>query len=177
MISLLICDVLPCNYSEQEIWVGDKSQGTYYNFFQDKNVDSGHKKWFNLLEYATYKWFWDVYTSNINLTTLNDEEIVMLDDIFGIVTFIHPRAVQNLLKNPTMLRKFIFIREKAKMRSPWVETRHHLYYIWHFFGFQILPNSYPSYDSTRNNNILESTRWISHLMTMESFFEIGRAHV
>ena len=88
MISLLICDVLPCNYSEQGIWL-----------------------------------------------TLNDEEIVMLDDIFGIVTFIHPRAVQNLLKNPAMLRKFIFIREKAKMRSSWVGKRHHLYYIWHFFGF------------------------------------------
>ena len=58
MISLLICDVLPCNYySEQGIWVGDKSQGTYYNFFKDKNVDSGRKKWFDLLEYTTYKWF------------------------------------------------------------------------------------------------------------------------
>ena len=51
-ISLLICDVLPCNYSEQGIWVGDKSQGTYYHFFQDKNVDSGRKKWFDLLEYT-----------------------------------------------------------------------------------------------------------------------------
>ena len=71
VISLLMCDVLPCNYSEQGILVGDKRQGTYYNFFQDKNVDSGHKKWFDLLEYTTYKWFWDVYTSNINLTTLN----------------------------------------------------------------------------------------------------------
>ena len=40
-----------------------------------KNVDSGCKKWFDLLQYTTYKWFWDVYTSNINLTTLNDEEI------------------------------------------------------------------------------------------------------
>ena len=30
MISLLLCDVLPCNYSEQGIWVGDQSQGTYY---------------------------------------------------------------------------------------------------------------------------------------------------
>ena len=61
-------------------------------------MDSGGKKWFDLIEYTTYKWFWDAYTNNINLTTLNDEEIVILDDIFRIVTFIHPRAVQNLLK-------------------------------------------------------------------------------
>ena len=93
MISLLICDVLPCNYSEQGIWVEDRSQGTYYNFFQDKNVDSDLKKWFDLLEYTRYKWFWDVCTNNIYLTTLNDEDIVMFDDIFEIVTFIHPRAV------------------------------------------------------------------------------------
>ena len=78
---------------------------------------------------------------------------------------------KKLLRTPLTLRKFIFIREKAKMRSSWVETRHHLYYIWHFFCFQILLNIYPSYDSTGNNNILESTRWISHLMTMESFFD------
>ena len=39
-----------------------------------------------------------ITTGTIGLTTLNDEEIVMLDDIFGIVTLIHPRAVQNLLK-------------------------------------------------------------------------------
>ena len=120
---------------------------------------------------TTYKWFWDVYTNAINLSTQNDEEIVMMDDIFRIMTFIHPRAVKNLLRTPPMLRNFIFIREKAKMRAPWVETRHHLYYIWPFFGFWILLNSYPSYDSTGNNNILESTRWISHLMTMESFFD------
>ena len=90
MISLLLCDVLPCNYSEQGIWVGDQSQGSYYNFFKDKNVDSGHKKWYDLLGSTTYKWFWDVYTNAINLSTLNDEEIVTMDDIFRIVTFIHP---------------------------------------------------------------------------------------
>ena len=46
--------MLPCNYSEQGIWVGDKSQGTYYNFFQDKNMDSGRKKWFDLLQISGF---------------------------------------------------------------------------------------------------------------------------
>ena len=36
MVSLLMCDVLPYNYSEQGIWVNDKSQGQYYNFFRNK---------------------------------------------------------------------------------------------------------------------------------------------
>ena len=170
MVSLLMCDVLPSNYSEQGIWVNDESQGQYYQFFKDKNVDTGRKKWLDLIGYTTYKWFWNVYSNLISLSTLNDEEIVMLDDLFEIVTFVHPPAVQFLLNNPPMLRKFIFIREKAKMKSLWVDTRHHLYYIWHFFGFRILPNSYPSYDSNKTNSIFNTTRWISKLMTLFDFF-------
>ena len=27
MVSLLMCDALPCNYSEQGIWLNDMSQG------------------------------------------------------------------------------------------------------------------------------------------------------
>ena len=104
-------------------------------FFKDKNVDSGRKKWLDLIGSSMYKWFWNVHSNMVSLTTLSDEEIVMIDDLFEIVTFVHPPAVQFLLNNPPMLRKFIFIREKAKMRSLWVDTRHYLYYIWHFFGF------------------------------------------
>ena len=44
-----MCDVLPYNYSEQDIWVNDKSQGQYYNFFRNKDVDSGCKRWLDLL--------------------------------------------------------------------------------------------------------------------------------
>ena len=40
MVSLLMCDVLPSNYSEQGIWVDDESQGKFYTFFKDKNVDT-----------------------------------------------------------------------------------------------------------------------------------------
>ena len=58
-----------------------------------KNVDSGRKKWLNLIGFTTYKWFWDVYTNMVSLTTLTDEEIVMMDDLFDIVTFIHPSAI------------------------------------------------------------------------------------
>ena len=122
MVSLLMCDVLPSNYSEQGIWVNDTSQGKYYNYFKDKDVDSGRKKWFNLLGITTYKWFWDVYTDLVRLSTLNDEEIILMDDIFEMVTFIHPSAVRSLLNNPPMLQKYIFIHKKAQIQSPWMET-------------------------------------------------------
>ena len=170
MVSLLMCDVLPSNYGEQGIWVGDESQGQYYQFFKDKNVDSGRKKWLDLLGITTYKWFWQVYTNTVSLSTLNDEEIVMMNDLFEIVTFIHPPAIRMLLSNTSMLQKFNDIKEKARIKSSWVETRHHLYYLWYFYGFQTLPNSYPSYDSTKNNLLSNTTRWISKLMTLDQFF-------
>ena len=54
MVSLLImCDVLPYNYSEQGIWVNDKSQGQYYNFFRNKDFDSACKRWLDLLTKKT----------------------------------------------------------------------------------------------------------------------------
>ena len=129
IISLLMCDVLPSNYSEQGIWVNDISQDQYYNYFKDKNVDSGRKKWLDLVSVSTYEWFWKVYTNSISLATLNDKDIVMLDDIFRIVTFLHPPAVRILLSDSTMLQKCMFIKEKATKMKFWVKTRHPLYYI------------------------------------------------
>ena len=53
IVFLLMCDVLPSNYSEQGIWVDDESQGKFYTFFKDKNVDTGRKKWYDLLTPST----------------------------------------------------------------------------------------------------------------------------
>ena len=43
IISLLMCDVVPCNYTEQGIWLNDESQGQYYVVFKDKIIDIGRK--------------------------------------------------------------------------------------------------------------------------------------
>ena len=49
-----------------------KSQGQNYNFFGNKDVDSGRKRWLDLLTKTTYDWFWKVYSNFISLATLND---------------------------------------------------------------------------------------------------------
>ena len=41
----------------------------------------------------------------------------MLHDIFDIVSFIHPRAVQILLHDSTMQKKYMFIKERLRMRD------------------------------------------------------------
>ena len=113
MISLLMCDVLPYNYTEQGILLNDESQGQYYKFFKDKIVDTRRKKWLDLLSISTYEWFWKVYAGSISITSLQDIDFVTLHDIFEIVSFIHPWAVQILLHDNTMQNKYMFIKEKA----------------------------------------------------------------
>ena len=93
-----MCDVLPCNYSEQGIWVDDESQGQYYNFFKDKDVEKGCKKWYDLITPTVYNWFWDVYTNYVGLPTLSDEQVVMLNDIFHIIKFINDDFKQHTKK-------------------------------------------------------------------------------
>ena len=171
MVSLIMCDVLPCNYSEQGIWVDDESQGRYYNFFKDKDVEKGRKKWYDLITPATYNWFWDIYTNYVGLSTLSDEQIVLLNDIFDIIKFINPPAIKMLLSVDSTVQKYMFIREKATICEPWVETRHHLYYIWIFYGFRPLPSGYPSYDPSGQNDIVNATRWVSKLMMTHDFYD------
>ena len=118
-----------------------------------------------------YDWFWKEYYNFISLATLNDMDIVILDNIFDIVTFIHPSAVQLLLNNCTILQKYMFIKEKASKRRFWVESRHHLFYIWYFFGYRALPEEYPSYDSTCMNEFHRATQWISNIMSLNDSFD------
>ncbi len=56
------------------------------------------------------------------------------------------------------------------MRSSWVDTRHHLWYMWYFYGFRTLPNSYYSYNTNKADCLSNSTRWLSKLMTLDQFF-------
>ena len=103
-------------------------EGKLYKFFKDNNVDTCRKKWYDLLTLSTYNWFWDVYIYHIDLTTLSEEQIVILNDIFDIIKFLNPMAIKILSSEDSTIEKYIFIREKARTCEPWVETRHHLYY-------------------------------------------------
>ena len=68
------------------------------------------------------------------------------------------------------LKNICLYVKKARICEPWVETRHHLYYAWIFYGFRMLPSDYPSYDSSGNNNINNTTRWVSKLMKTSEFY-------
>ena len=76
--------------------------------FEDKNVDTGQKKWYDFLTPSTYNWFWDVYSNYIGLTTLSDEHIVKLNDIFDIIKFINPKAIKILLSKDSTIENIYF---------------------------------------------------------------------
>ena len=76
-----------------------------------------------------------VERNGMSLTTLSDEQIVTVNDIFDIIKFIIHTAIKMLLSEDSTIEKCIFIREKVRLCEPWVETRHHLYYAWIFYGF------------------------------------------
>ena len=95
----------------------------------------------------------------------------MLNDIFDIIKFINPPAIKTLLLVDSTVQKYIFIQEKAKICEPWVETRHHLYYIWIFYGFRLLPSKYPSYNSSGHDDVVNATTCVSKLMLMYNFYD------
>ncbi len=106
----------------------------------------------------------------LKLGERSDEQVVMISDIFDIIKFIHHTAINMLLNDATMLQKHMCIIEKADLCKHWILTRHHLFYIWLFYGFRTLPTLYPSYDPSGNNKIANLTRWVSKTMKMEAFF-------
>ena len=169
--SLLMCDVLPKNYKEQGIWVNDPSQGRYYKFFSNLDIHQARRKWLNIISYDTYLWFWNVYNGSISLTTLSDEEFVKLHDLFDIIKFIHPKSIRMLLEDTIMLQRYTHIHEKSYKMQHYIPTRHHAFYLWMFFGWRELPMGFPSYDPSKNNSIVNSTKWISNLISCKDYFK------
>ena len=93
---------------------------------------------------------------------------MMLDDIFDIVTFIHPSAVQLLLNNGTMLQKYMFIKEKSieekvlgRIKAPLVL---HLALLW----IQSPSGRIPKLCGM--NDFHRATQWISNTMSLDDFF-------
>ena len=80
-------------------------------------------------------------------------------------------AIKILLSEDSMIEKYIFICEKARICEPWVEARHHLYYAWIFYSSCMLPSDYPRYDSSGNNSINNTTRWVSKVMKTSEFYK------
>ena len=99
-ISLYIHDALPVNYNEHGIYPNDTSISKYIRFFsRNDTLPVACMKWLDYI-LEDYIFFWDVYAQKTNYCTLNNLDIVKLQDINDIVYFINPQGIRTILENP-----------------------------------------------------------------------------
>ena len=81
-----------------------------------------------------FYYFLQVCTLEIEITVLSAEDIVPLNDLFDIISFIHREAIQ-IINNDKEVRG-IYVQNKATPNKEKYRIciRYDLYYTWMFFG-------------------------------------------
>ena len=123
-LSLLLHDVMPKNYAKQGIFPNDVTVSSYQLFFSpEDSINIARKKWYDYLG-NDYKFFWDVYSNIIHITTLSIYDITKLNDIKEIIWFINPIGMQYLVQTPKIYDKMMFVHQQACSLENWVHSRH-----------------------------------------------------
>ena len=170
-ISLLIFDILPENYVEQGVWPNDTPQGRWSTFLNKQdNIHQARNKWLQLLG-DDYFWFWQVYTLEIEYSTLSIDECVLLDDLYNIIMFIHPEAIQMILNDQELKEIYVQNQRKTNKERHWITTRHDLYYVWMFFGWRQLHKDLPFYSIPDQNDLSQLTKWIHKSVMPRDFLD------
>ena len=168
-ISLYIHDVLPVNYNEQGIYPFDKSISKHTNFFsRNDTLPVARKKWLDYIS-EDYNFFWDVYAQKINYRTLNDLDIVKLQDIYDIVYFINPQGIRTILENSHSYQIVNHIYQKFLKIKNWVPSRHYSYYTWIIYGWKELPHHFPSFNSSKDPREISLRKWVPRSVPYKQF--------
>ena len=168
-LSLLLHDVLPYNFSEQGIFPGDKNVSSYSLFFsEDDPLSVACKKWLDFLG-DDYELFWNVFSEKISYNHLDNTEILKLHDIFEVIWFINPQGIQKLLSSLDGMRTYQQIHDKVSSIEYWTHSRSKIFYVWMMFGWRLLPNDFPAYNSSSGPEKLELSQWIPRSFTREKF--------
>ena len=127
------------------MWTGDTSQGGLSIFpTNSDNIYQARNKQIQLLNNNFY-YFLQVCTLEIELTVLSSEDIVPLDDLFDIISFVCREAIQ-IINNDKEVRG-IYVQNKVipNKEKYQIFISLDLYYTWMFFGYGQLHNSLPFY--------------------------------
>ena len=110
---LFIRDILPKGYNEQGIYQDDPSISRYTLLSKEDNpISIAWKKWLDYI-IEDYIFFWDVFPNKIKFGELQDQDFIQLHDLFEIITFINPQAIQIILNDPKLFEFLKIIRLKA----------------------------------------------------------------
>ena len=143
-LSLYMHNIMPERYNDQGIYPHDKSISNYAIFFnEDDPISTARQKWLDFI-IEDYFFFWDVFANKIKFSELSDQNIVKIHDIFEIVNFINPQAIQRLLRDPNLFNLMKLICLRAIDREHYVYTRHSAYYAWMIYGWRPLNSELPS---------------------------------
>ena len=91
-------------------------------------------------------YFWNVYSSKIDIDNLSNYIIVYLNNLLEIIWSINPMGLHNILQNLKGYNTMNLVQKTANFLQHWVSIRHKNFYTWIMFGWCQLPNNYPSYE-------------------------------
>ena len=151
------------------MWPNDPPQGRWVTFLS--KTDSSHEarnQWLQLIG-EDYQWFWQIYTLETEYSMLSTEECVWLDDLFDIITFIHPEAIKMILNDQELKEIYVQNKTKSCKEKHWITTRNDLFYAWKLFGWRQLHKDLPFYSQTDQNDISGLTKWIHKAITPREF--------
>ena len=152
---LFIRDILPKGYNEQGIYQDDPSISRYTLLSKEDNpISIAWKKWLDYI-IEDYIFFWDVFPNKIKFGELQDQDFIQLHDLFEIITFINPQAIQIILNDPKLFEFSKLIRLKAIDRQYHVQSRHSTYHVWMIYGrvleSQTRTRSYRNHENSKEN--------------------------
>ena len=129
-LSLFINDILPKGYNGQGIYQDDPSISRYtLSFREDDQISIAQRKYLDFI-IDDYILFWDVFSNKIKFGELKDQVFIKLHDLYEIITFINPQAIQIILNDPKSFEFLKIIKIKAIDRQHYVQSRHSTYYVW-----------------------------------------------
>ena len=82
---------------------------------------------------VTIYWFWQVYILYFESSTLSIKECVLLDDLYDIISFIHPNAIKMIHSDQELKQIYIQSNTISNKEMYWMTTRHDLLYACIFF--------------------------------------------
>ena len=81
------------------MWPNDQNEGIWTTFLsKHDNIHEARNEWLQLIR-EDYHRFGQIYTLEIDYSTLSTEECVFLDGSFYIISFIHPEAIKTILND------------------------------------------------------------------------------
>ena len=135
-------------FIEQGIYQDDSSISRHTLFFrEDDPISIAQEKWLDCIT-DDYIFIWDICFKQNNIWRITRSRLHKLHDLFEIITFINPQAIQIILNDPKLFELLKIIRIKAIDRQHYVQSRYSAYYAWMIYGWRPLHPDLPSYNSS-----------------------------